>query len=141
MALQVDPATEFGARVERRLTEEELIWLTTLNPNGRPASVPVWFLWDGEAILIYSQPNAPKVRNIERHGQVELHFNSNAGGGDVVRIEGQAVIDRAAPPATGVPAMIEKYRAGIQRIGTTPEGFAGAYSTPVRVTPGKVRGH
>lgn len=141
MALQVDPATEFGARVVRRLNEEELIWISTLNPNGAPASVPVWFLWDGESILIYSQPQAPKVRNIEQHGQVELHFNSDASGGDVIRIVGQAVIDRAAPPAHQLPAMMAKYRTAIQRIGTTPEGFAASYSTQVRVTPGKVRGH
>jgi PPOX class probable F420-dependent enzyme len=140
MALQVDPATEYGARVMRRLNEEIVIWLSTLNPNGAPSSVPVWFLWDGESILIYSQPHAPKVRNVEQHSQVELHFNSDATGGDVIRIAGQAVIDRTAPPFNQLPAMVAKYRAAVQRLGTTPEDFAAAYSTPIRVTPGKVRG-
>jgi hypothetical protein len=37
--------------------------------------------------------------------------------------------------------MIAKYQRGIQSIGTTPEGFAAAFSTPVRVTPSRVRGH
>jgi PPOX class probable F420-dependent enzyme len=141
MALQVDPATEYGARVMRRLNEEVVIWITTVNPNGAAASVPVWFLWDGESILIYSQPEAPKVRNIEQHGQVELHFNSDASGADVIRIAGRAVVDRTAPPFNQLPAIVAKYRVAIQRLGTTPEGFAAAYSTPIRVTPGKVRGY
>jgi PPOX class probable F420-dependent enzyme len=139
--LQLDATTEFGARVARRLNEEAIIWLTTVGPSGMPASVPVWFWWDGATILIYSQPNAPKLRHIEQNPSVQLNFNCDATGGDVIRFEGTAVIDRAAPPATGVPEMIAKYQRGIQSIGTTPEGFAAAFSTPVRVTPSRVRGH
>ena len=51
-----DDSTEIGARAERRLREEEIAWLTTVRADGQPQSVPVWFLWDGDAFLIYSQP-------------------------------------------------------------------------------------
>ena len=134
----VDTNTTAGKLAEQRLREDEIIWLTTVSPNGQPQSVPVWFLWDGETVLIYSQPDKSKIRNIEQNPRVALNFNSDAQGGHVVRLQGQAEIDAAAPPATGVPAMIEKYRAGIERIGATPEQFAQGYSVAIRITPTRV---
>lgn len=139
--IQIDSSTDFGKRVERRLEEETVIWLTTVRPDGQPVPVPVWFYWDGETALIYSQPDTPKLRNIEQNPRVSLNFDSDGTGGDIVQFDGQARIDDATPPATGVPAFIDKYRDGIDRIGTTPEGFARAYSVPIRVTLTRLRGH
>ncbi len=38
--------------IEERLRSNEMVWLTTVRPDGRPHSVPVWFLWDGATVLI-----------------------------------------------------------------------------------------
>jgi PPOX class probable F420-dependent enzyme len=116
---------EVEASVEKRLREEEIIWLTTVRSDGQPQSVPVWFLWDGEAFLIYSQPNRQKVRNIRRNPRVGLNLNSDAHGSDVVRAEGVARIVEDALPATGVAEYVEKYRDSIDR----------SYSVALRVTP------
>ena len=131
----LDTTTEAGGRAERRLREEEIGWITTVRPDGQPQSVPVWFLWDGEGFLLYSQPGRQKLRNIERNPRICLNLNSNAGGGDVVRAEGTAEIFEDAPPATEVPEYVEKYRDSIARIGFDPDGFARAYSVAIRVTP------
>ncbi len=139
--MQIDTSTEFGKRVERRLENEQIVWLTTVSPASKPYSVPVWSWWDGDTALIYSQPDTPKVRNIEANPNVELHFDGDGSGGNIVHLSGMAAVDPDAPPATGVPEMIEKYTEGIQRIGTTPESFAEGYSVAIRVRPEKVRGH
>lgn len=34
-------------QVRRRLTEDTLVWLTTVSPSGRPAPRLVWFMWTG----------------------------------------------------------------------------------------------
>lgn len=140
MTLPLDLTTEFGARVARRLQEEIVIWLTTVRADGTPQPSPVWFLWDGATILIYSRPETPKVRNIGHNPRVALAFDSDGRGGNIVILTGRAVIDRSTPPATQVPAYLDKYRAGIASIGMTPERFAAAYSVPVRVTPAHLRG-
>jgi PPOX class probable F420-dependent enzyme len=127
-----------GQRADRRLREEPIIWLTTVNGNGQPQSSPVWFLWDGTSILIYSRPNQ-KVQNASRHPRVSLHLNDNGRGGDIVSIEGTAVVDAAAPPAHKLTAYIEKYHEAIGRIGMEPDGFAAAYSQAIRVTPSRIR--
>jgi len=131
----LDTTTEAGGRAERRLREEEIAWLTTVRSDGQPQSVPVWFFWDGEKFLVYSQLGRQKLRNIERNPRVDLNLNSNAQGGDVVRVEGTAEIVEDAPPATDVPEYVEKYRDAIARIGFDPDGFARAYSVAIRVTP------
>ncbi len=124
-----------GARVATRLQEEEIIWLTTVRADGRPQSVPVWALWDGETFLIYSKPDQPKTRNIAANPRVSLNLNSNARGGDIVRIEGMATVDPDAPTASEVPEYIAKYGEPIMRIGLNSERFAKEYSVAIRVTP------
>ncbi|MEZ4521986.1 MAG: TIGR03667 family PPOX class F420-dependent oxidoreductase [Thermomicrobiales bacterium] len=137
----IDTSTEYGQRVQRRLNEETIIWLTTVRKDGQPISVPVWYLWDGESeLLIYSKPHTPKLRNIADNPRVSVNFDSDGSGGNIVQFDGEAHADIDAPAATGVDAFIEKYRDGIERIGTTPEGFASTYSVAVRIQLTKNRG-
>ena len=133
----LDTTTEAGGRAEGRLRDEGIIWLTTVRADGQPQSVPDWFLWNGESFLIYSQPGRQKLRNIDGNLRVALNLNSNAYGGDVVRAEGRAEVIEDAPRADEVPEYVDKYRDAIARIGFDPEGFAQAYSVPLRVTPAR----
>ena len=139
--LNLDPNSEFGARVQRRLRDEELAWLTTVDGSGTPRSVPVWFHWDGETVLIFSEPGQLKVRNIERNPRVSLHLQAAADGGDVITLTGDARIDTATPVLADYPDYLEKYRTGIKRIGLTPEQMLAQYSTVIRITPDRVSGH
>ncbi len=138
--MKLDTSTEFGSRVERRLRDERIIWLTTVGPDNAPQPSPVWFWWDGETLLIYSQPNTPKLRNVERNPRVALNFDGDGKGGDIVVITGEArILD--GPPADQVPEYTAKYREGFTRIGMDAATFARTYSVPLRVTPTKLRGH
>ncbi len=134
----LDTTTEAGARADRRL-REEVAWLTTVRSDGQPQSIPIWFVWDGETFLIYSQPGRQKLKNIGRNARVGLHLNANDRGGDVVRAEGAAEVVQDIPPANEVGEYLEKYRESIARIGFDPDGFARAYSVALRVTPDRWR--
>ncbi|HEX5417046.1 MAG TPA: TIGR03667 family PPOX class F420-dependent oxidoreductase [Chloroflexota bacterium] len=136
----IDTNTDFGARVARRLADEEVIWLTTVRPNGTPEPSPVWFLWTGSEVVIYSQPDRQKLKDIAQNGRVALSFNCTPTGGDVIILTGDARIEPSAPPATGLPGYVEKYRDPIAGIGMTPDTFAKGYSVQIRVTPKKLRG-
>jgi PPOX class probable F420-dependent enzyme len=121
------------------LREEKIAWLTTVRSDGQPQSVPVWFLWDGESLLIYSQPDRRKLKNVGENPRVGLHLNSNDRGGDVVRAEGTAEILDDFPPASEVGEYVDKYRDSIARIGFEPDSFARAYSVALHVTPERWR--
>lgn len=139
--MEIDTSTEFGARVARHLADDLVVWLTTVGDDGTPQPSPVWFLWDGETALIYSQPNTPKLRNIARSPRVSLSFNSTPSGGDVVIITGDATVAGDTPRADAMPAYIEKYAGGLAEIGMNSAEFSQAYSVPVRVRPTALRGH
>jgi PPOX class probable F420-dependent enzyme len=139
--MQIDTSTDFGKRVERRLREEAVIWLTTVRRDGTPQPTPVWFLWDGgESILIYSRPSQQKERNIANNPRVSLNFNSNDGGGDIVVLTGTAAIVTDAPPARENATYVQKYDAAITRIGMNRDSFADAYSQAIHVTLTAIRG-
>jgi PPOX class probable F420-dependent enzyme len=138
--VEIDTSTEYGTRVTRRLEEELIIWLTSVDPDLTPQPSPVWFLWDGETVLIYSQPETPKLRNIGERPRVSLNFNCTESGGDVVILTGDAWVDAYTPPANDLPEFIEKYTEGLASIDMTPEAFAQSYSVAVRVRPTELRG-
>ena len=135
---KIDTSTERGARAEGRLREEAIAWLATVRPNGQPDVVPVWILWDGATILIYSQPNKPKLRNIARNPRVAVVIDNTRGGGDVVRVEGTAEHVSGHPLATELPAYLAKYGEHITRIGYDASGFARGYSEAIRITPTRI---
>jgi PPOX class probable F420-dependent enzyme len=136
----IDTSTDFGKRVEERLNNDELLWLTTVAPDGTPQPSLIWFHWDGETILIYSQPNTPKLRNIAANPRVSLNFQANDDGEDVVIITGDAVVDPTVPPSNRHEAYRRKYAKGTEHIGMTPDSLAVEFSVAIRVTPKKVRG-
>lgn len=137
--LNLDNGT--AAALAERLRTEEIMWLTTVDPGGQPQASPVWFWWDegSDEVLVYAQPRSWKVRNIRSNPLVAVNLNCDAGGGQVVTFEGSARIAESSPAAHEMPAYLAKYRHRIPDLGMTPEEMAAEYSTPLRITPARVR--
>ncbi len=125
-------------RFQRRLTGEQVIWLTTVGQNGTPQPNPVWFLWEGATVLTFSRPDAKRLAHIKRNPHVSLHLNSTSTGGDVTVLTGKAELRDGAP--TAYPDYVAKYRSDIERISGSVEAFAKEYSVPMRIRIGGVRG-
>src|SRR5215211_4266744 len=110
MGLTADLPDDRRARVDTRLRTNLMAWLTTVNPSGRPDSVPVWFLLrDDDSVLVYSQPGKAKLRNIDANPNVALGLDVTDIGRDVIRIVGTAVRAADEPPADQVPEYVAKY--------------------------------
>ena len=137
----LDTKSEFGQRAARRLRDDVLAWLTTVDRRGTPQPIPVWFLWDGgTSVLLYSRPDKPKLRNIAENPNVSLHLDGNGRGGDIVVCLGEARVSDD-PPADEIPDYVEKYAALIERNRWSPASFAADYSVPLRITISRIRGH
>lgn len=136
----LDFSTELGQQAANRLQNEPVIWLVTVGGHHAPYARPVWFWWDGQAFLIYSRPNAAKVRHILQNPLVSLHFNCTPWGDEVVVFNGEAMVDDSLPLALEQPNYLEKYRQGIANLGETPERFSEMYNTPILVRPTKLFG-
>lgn len=136
----LDFGTRLGRHVNRRLRQEKIIWLTTVDSENTPQPRPVWFHWDGENILIFSQKNKAKLRHISHNPRVSLNFNTDEDGGDVAVLICEAQIMGAPPDPSRVKTYLRKYREGIKELGMTAQEFSDSYSVPIIVIPLSMRG-
>jgi PPOX class probable F420-dependent enzyme len=136
MSVEIDP------QLQTRLRDEKTVWLTTVREDGTPQPVPVWYLWDGDTFLIFSQPKAQKLRNIAHNPKVSLNFKHTDDFGEegIVIIFGEAYVDKTVPPSNQIEDYLEKYLEGIKDINMTPDSLATEFSVALRVKPTRVRG-
>ncbi|HEY2330676.1 MAG TPA: pyridoxamine 5'-phosphate oxidase family protein [Acidimicrobiales bacterium] len=123
--------------VASRLRAEEVVWLTTVDEQGRPQSSPVWFHWDGTDLLVLSEPAARKVVNITADPHVAVHLEGADAGALVVTLEGRAVV--SAVDANRLAAYGRKYRSGFARLDTDQAAYLERFSTSIVIHPTRAR--
>ena len=138
----LDFKTKFGRFAIKHLKSEYFIWLTTVDSTGTPQPRPVWFIWENDTVLIYSQAKAYKLKHIQNNPNVALHFNSADAQGEkrLIMFTGTAVIDKDAMPTNKLRAYMRKYKSGITNLNMTADQFAKDYSVAIRITPTNLRG-
>jgi len=134
--------TKFGRFAKKHLKSEYFIWLTTVDSAGTPQPRPVWFIWEDDTILIFSQAKAHKLKHIRNNPNVSLHFNTEDEKGEkrLIIFTGTARIDSESLPANKIRAYMRKYKSGIVGLNATPEPFAKEYAVAIRITPTNLRG-
>lgn len=76
------------------LRETRIAKLATLNADGAPTIVPVWFEWDGSTATVFTGRTSPKVRRIQGDPRVALSVEEGVGVPEAwVTIEGTAAIE------------------------------------------------
>lgn len=122
-----------------RLDEDLVGWLTTVTASGQPQSSVVWYLRDGDDLLIYSKPDATKLANITANPNVAFNLRGDLEGDIVATFEAIATIVDDPTPAHEVAAYLNKYRGQIERLGWTPDEFGGNYSAQIRLRIDRIR--
>ena len=127
---------ELSQEVSSRLESDLYGWLTTVAKSGQPVPRLVWFYLDGTDLIVYSMPNAAKVRHINAHPRVSLNLDSDGNGAGIIIVGGSAVVDEVGVDARKDGPFWAKYKEYAERFGLT-EAYA-AYSTRLRVGIDKV---
>jgi PPOX class probable F420-dependent enzyme len=130
-----DPdAAATARRVLPMLAEERVVWLSTVRPDGTPHLVPTWFLWDGEALVVWSKPRAVKVRNLRANPRLMVAVGDPHADFNVGLIE--AAADVAEPATFGIPAaFFAKYRTQLAAAGLDDVTFRATYTQAIRIVP------
>jgi PPOX class probable F420-dependent enzyme len=135
----LDSTTPIGQAVIRRLRDEQLIWLTTVDEHGIPHPLPVTFLWDAAqaSFLTYSRTDRGRLADLEHNATVALHFD--VSGGDIIVITGTAIVSNHDLPSDQIPEWVEKYRDLLARLGMSAKQSAASASVPIRIRPVTLR--
>ena len=76
----------------RKLLEgKNLLYLTTVNPDGSPQITPVWVDTDGQNVLVNTAVGRVKQKNVTRDPRVALALNTPTDFYDVALIRGRVV--------------------------------------------------
>jgi PPOX class probable F420-dependent enzyme len=133
----LDLTQERHAHINQRLRDDIVVWLGSVRPDGRPHLAPVWFLWNGAALLIFSKPNQQKIRNLRKNARVVVALDNTNEGIDPITLEGEAELLDDPMVNTTLPEYVAKYGSRIRGIGYTPQAMAEVYSQAIRITPTK----
>jgi PPOX class probable F420-dependent enzyme len=130
-----DAGTAADNHALERLRTDMIGWLTTVTPDGQPQTFPIWFLWSGGELLVYSDRRAKRLANIGANPRVSLHLDDDGRGNDIVIVEGEARIDRSTAPITRNDAYLAKYGEWIREMLNSAEEMETVYNVPVWIRP------
>ncbi len=131
----IETRPELAARMDQELVG----WLTTVSPTGQPQSSVVWFLRDGDDLLVYSQPDATKMSNISANQKIAFALRTDELGDSMATFEGTATVVDSPTSLNQEPAYLAKYQDQMERLEGTPEEFAAEYSALIRISIERVR--
>jgi PPOX class probable F420-dependent enzyme len=128
------------AAVQRFLATRHVVVLATVQADGSPLAMPMWFLADPAAVTMLSVASTQKVRNLRRDPRVSVVAEtSGADGGDIrgVSLQGRAQFIEDGPERR---ALVERFHArypGLARLwGGRPMP---ADRVMFRIVPARVR--
>src|SRR4030095_15076477 len=102
-------------RVQKFLDTKQVVVLATVQPDGAPLAMAMWFLHDPAALTMISVDGLQKVRNLRRDPRVCVVADAGGGGSD---IRGVSVNGRAVFLEDGVErrALVEAFHAKYPRL-------------------------
>ncbi|WP_055619887.1 pyridoxamine 5'-phosphate oxidase family protein [Streptomyces sp. JHA19] len=112
-----------------RLAVERDVWVSTAHPDHGPHQVPLWFMWDGQAVWMCTDATSATARNVRAEPRIRLALPDTF---DVVLLRGEAecFLDQEVP-ADAAEAFTAKF-------GWDPRTEEGSF-VYLRVAPTTVR--
>jgi PPOX class probable F420-dependent enzyme len=100
---------------------EGVRWATigTLNPDGSPHQAIIWYLIDGDTVVVNSRRGRQWPRNLERDGRVSLAIQDWSEPEHWVGLRGTARVLRSGPEA------VRDIQLMARRYGGNPDEFNG----------------
>ena len=105
-------------RIQRFLATRDVAVLATVQADGAPLAMSMWFLHDPAGLTMISVAGTQKVRNLGRDPRVSMVVEGGLGAGDVrgVAIQGRAEFLSDGPERRALAErFLEKYRPYLER--------------------------
>jgi PPOX class probable F420-dependent enzyme len=105
-------------RIQQFLATTSVVVLATVQPDGAPLAMPMWFLHDTATLAMVSVAGTQKIRNLRRDPRVCVVAEDAAGAGSVrgVSVHGRAEFLADGPERRAlVERFVEKYQPYLER--------------------------
>ncbi|WP_375426049.1 pyridoxamine 5'-phosphate oxidase family protein [uncultured Friedmanniella sp.] len=102
--------------------------------DGSPRVVPLWFHWDGSAIVIGTPAKAPKLAALEASSRVAVTIDGDSFPYHVLSVRGTAVVEHLDDVAPEYVAAAVRYFGPDQGTAWT-DGLRGRPMGRIRITP------
>ena len=125
--------------IQRFLATKDVAVLATIQPDGAPLAMPMWFLHDPAALTMISVEGTQKVRNLRRDARVCVVAEAVAEAGE---IRGVTVVGRAQFLGDGPErrALVDRFHAKYRRLARLWNGRAMPPNRVMfRIAPARVR--
>ena len=106
------PASPVPERYHDLLLSTMLGHLATVDARGRPQVNPVWFLWDGEHVLLSVKPETQKYRNLRTRPQLAISISDPNRPNRYLEIRGTVIEFRRFTDLSWVNRLARKYTGG-----------------------------
>ncbi len=106
------PVSLADAAVQTFLHSKEVVILATVQKDGAPLAMPMWFVAGPDALYMISEATTQKVRNLHRDARVCVVAETGTRGAEVcgVTIQGHVVfLQQAAAIQPVVDRLLRKY--------------------------------
>ena len=83
----------FDEQARSVLSQPVIVRLTTIRPDGYPHTVPVWFMLDGEELVLFSLRDNRKVRNVLANPKGCIAIGGDPVGSPCYLVDGDLVVE------------------------------------------------
>ena len=107
------------APIQKFLAAKEIAVLATVQPDGSPLAMPMWFLPDPAALTMISVAGLQKIHNLRRDPRVCVVAEAGEGGGTIrgVSVRGRAeFLDDGPERRALAERFLGKYRPRLERL-------------------------
>jgi PPOX class probable F420-dependent enzyme len=133
---QVPPMVD--ADLAAFLQEPHVARLSTINPDGTPHTMPIWYEWRDGAIWVSTQTIQRKVKNMQRDPRVTVLIDRDEFPYKGVMIYGEAAIE-AEDAVNRRVSIFERYFGDHERAVAYAQALAKKWQpVMVRITPTRI---
>ncbi len=126
----------FDERTRAFLNEPNVAMLATVSPKKRVQATPIWFMLDGDQIIVNTSRGRVKLKNLEAHPHLALTIVDPKNMYRYVQIQGKAVRFDPKNGARDIDRLSQRYSGQpySYRYGGTPEDRVTIVIEPLRVS-------
>jgi len=127
------------ARIQKFLDSKEIAVLATVQADGAPLAMAMWFLHDAAALTMISEAHTQKVRNLRRDPRVCVVAEAGGGGADIrgIAVQGRVEFLDDGPERR---ALVDRFHQKYPRLKDLWRGHAMPDNRVMfRIVPARVR--